>query len=177
MVIGHLQGLRRDPRYRESYLVLIIESNYSFVNSSYLARMAKKPEYEPVIVYSKDPKDRGRPGVWTTNQSKEVSVDVLQKLLSSDNIHFADNMVGKNLERDKKELLQQLRVFRRESKEPPNVFTERKQVLTGKVATGSNGYKKDDLCMSLLIGVSTTEDIRRDNLFIFLSNSRGLTLT
>ena len=158
IIRSHLKALRTHSRYKKSHIIFIPESNMSFIMTDHWSTIASEPQYAPVLIDSRDTKAYQRPGITTTHELKELYSETFAHLLKTDTIHFSTEMVGENIERDCKTLLQQCRVYRREFKEAPTVHTERKEVITGKGAKG----QKDDLCICAQISITVSQMIVRD---------------
>lgn len=116
MVYGHLRLLRRKPEFKHSLFVVFIEANMSWLETSRMTELASHESLQPVYMHSKDPKNKGRMGVITTEVNKEAYVHTLQDLLLNKNIRYAENLVTQCKDGEKAikaQLEAQMRNFRR----------------------------------------------------------------
>jgi hypothetical protein len=177
MVEEHLLGIRQHTVYKTAVIILIVESNSSWLTSDYLARLCQQAQFQPVVIESVDPKNLDRPGIITTKESKEINAAFVAELLENDKIHIAEDLVATNPNADLAELFTQLYRFRREFKESKDIHGERKETLTGKIALGGRqGFAKDDLCMALQICAKSIDRIQRDQSYRKMARKSGFIL-
>lgn len=143
MIRRHLQSLKEHPLYCNAHKVLFIEANMSYITADQVAEWCR--EYQPTIIESKDPKNRGRAGVWTGEYEKEAYAFLTRTIVEEDRLYFAADMVGANPQRSIDNLLAQMRQYRMERHEPEDVaFGKYKFTFCGKTPGG----EKDDQLLS-----------------------------
>ncbi len=65
MIDNFVMNLRQDRRYEGALFVIFIEANMSWITTHETASMLKHPRYGRTHIVSKDPSNKGRPGIWT----------------------------------------------------------------------------------------------------------------
>jgi hypothetical protein len=175
MVHRHLTQLSQHPKYgKGAYKISFIEANMSYIGADLVAQWCRSMAYQPMIIESRDPTARGRVGVWTGPYEKEAYAWTLRDIVESDRLYFASDMVGDNIERDKQELISQLRQFRMERMDPlDSAFGKFKYAYTGKTGGGN----KDDLALALMIAIYWGQRRREDPQFILWAKEQGFRLT
>ena len=149
-LIGHFARLRSVPQFSEAQLVIFIEHQGDFVRANRYAEMLKRSIGHRVMIPSADTKDLMRPGVPTTNATKEDGTGLLQTILDDNALHFGDPFVATDPAKLKEELISQMKNYKRQVKRPTDmVYGKYRSTLSGKSATGS----QDDLVTALHQGV------------------------
>lgn len=67
MLTDHVMGLRNHPACSEALFIMYIEANMSFLAVSRLKTFFSNRNFGPVQIASRDPKNQGRDGVWTSH--------------------------------------------------------------------------------------------------------------
>jgi hypothetical protein len=162
MLRNHHAGLRKQPRFANSVMVLLPEGNLNWFTP---ARIYDQFEAWEVIGNSRRPNvvlyaynqhkkpigGRLKDGTFTDHAMKETSTHMVRTLLNNDCIHFDQHIVSQDPVANKEKLIQQLGDFHLEHRDPTDYVTQRtKSYLTGK---SKDGAKKDDLAMTLMMGV------------------------
>lgn len=134
------------PLFSDSLLMIFIEHQGDFVRANRYAVMLKGRVSGRVMIPSADTKDLMRPGVPTTNATKEDGTGLLQEILDSDSLHFSDPFVATNPRKLCDELIQQMKDYKRQVKRPlDSIHGKYRSSLSGKSSTGS----QDDLITAL----------------------------
>ena len=150
MIEMHLKSIRSNTMLCNAYIYIYFEANLSSIMADEFAHFFRNSNYGPLeVVTHTVQKNIERFGTLTTNESKEQMVKDMRQLLSDGNIVFADKLIGLNIENSKTQLLEQLKVFRKEKKNINNLYEEDKYIYTGK----SSG-QPDDLAFDLCNTVS-----------------------
>jgi hypothetical protein len=135
-------------------------------------------EFSPLEMVSYDTTDRGRIGIWMTDDNKECMSGDLAKSLQDDRLHFAKEFVtnrvvpkGKDSSREiKMEFCKQLEHYREELIVPKDAATGvSKKKFTGK----TSGGKKDDMVICCMIALYCSGKKRREVAFMKLAHARG----
>lgn len=162
MLREHYKGLRAQPRFRNSVIVLLPEGNMSFFTPRriyeqfYGFEMIQFERKPNIVLYAYDQHKKPMGGVThtgtlTTGAMKQTSMHMVRAMLDAGCIHFDSCIVSMDPVGNKQKLLRQLANFHMELREPKDHVTqETKSYLTGKAADGSS---KDDMVMTLLMGV------------------------
>lgn len=167
MLDNHLLKIRQQPQYSNAFFMIYIEANMSWISADGLrTHFGKQPQLGQHLVYSRDPKKLGRPGVWTGESEKELYARGLRKMMHAGQLRYAENFisVGKKVHETKQILEDQLRQLRKETAASSGLepgFDKVKTTYTGK----SHGVR-DDACMSLQIALYNMETVRQDPVFI-----------
>jgi len=170
MILGHLAAIAKHPRYGKAHKFSFIEANMSYIGADLVATWCRRMCNQPMTVESRDPTPRGRVGVWTGPYEKETYAWTLRDIVESECLCFAAEMIGSNIERDKAELIGQLRRFNMERMEPKDlVFGKWKYTYGAKSAGGG----KDDLAMALMIAVYWGALKREDPQFLMWARQMG----
>lgn len=150
MLADHVLGLRQLSQYKDALFVFYIEANMSFLSVSHLCNFFNQPQFGLVKIVSRDPKNMGRPGVWTGPQEKEIFARDLEQVMSDGKLSFADQMVSDNPEHNKVKLLAQLNFFSR-IVIPPNDPSQHENRI---VYSGKGVGRRDDLCLALMLALT-----------------------
>lgn len=183
MIDAHFAQLRANPRYRNSYIVLCLESNMG--GSVVADRMGShlSRTFGPMWVRNHDPKGKGLIGIWTDHGMKESYTNTLENMMSNNLVHSVperefittncnkvtgDKEPGKVLEK----LYKQLAQYRKEtSYKDDKPFLIPKTIITGKAP-----QQKDDLAFALSMSVHWNVQTRKESSFIRFAASHGLIL-
>ncbi len=169
MLSDHVLGLRALPLYEDALFVFYIEANLSFIAVDQLKNFFSQPQFGNVYIVSRDPKNLGRPGVWTSAVEKELYSRDLEKVLSDGKLSFADQLVSDNAENNKVKLIAQLNYFSRQVIQPSDPSKlDNKVIFSGK-GTG----RRDDLCLALMIGLTNAQLTLLDKNFLQLCTRNG----
>jgi hypothetical protein len=169
MIYTHLRTLRRLPDFLCTTFVIYIEANMSWLETDRVAQICSRPELQPVLLESRDPKRQDRIGVITDENTKLGYVSTMRHLLSDKQLSYYQQLHSENTAEAKATLEDQLRQFRRAIRVPDNPEHAKYQVhYTGK------GYsKKDDLVMALMMCCYWSEVTRNDPEFLAKAHQRG----
>ena len=160
----HLELIRSDVRQCDSDTVLVsaIEANLAYVIAHTIGCIFEEPHLQPVehCRIKKSKANADLIGIWMDDQIKLHMIHLLGFLLSEGRVRFAPDVISAGRrgwmsdayvstpQELKEKLGKQLLGFRRFVREPPNEFTQQKEVYTGKSGKGN-----DDLVMALMIAV------------------------
>lgn len=169
MLTAHIQNLRNVPQFAEAFIFVYIEANMSWLSADMVARILM--QFDRVVVAQKDPSPQNRFGVWTGPSEKENYASGLQRVLVDDLLCFADVMIGANQEKDVKELMDQLAVYRKEIKAPTDLMHGSHKIAYGAKSHG----RKDDLALALQICLYWMSLTRIDPEFLQLAAQHGWT--
>lgn len=152
MTVDHVRRIRADPRYNNALFVVFIEANMSWISADGLWK--KMLSFIPITVERADSSGQGRPGVITTDESKEVYARLLTLQLQERRLFLAEDIISahnaptgspSDVAKLLKTLEDQLSNFRKVKSVPKeSAFGKVKETITGK----SHG-RKDDLVMAL----------------------------
>ena len=145
----HVAAIRGDSRFRDSWIILIAESNLG-QEASHAHHFLK--DYRRIWAMS----EKGRPGVNTTHERKELMVNTLLLFVNQEAVALYKNLISANpfvcaKSRRAKvldEFKKQWANFRKVVTKPKESWKLPRIVYTGKLK-GSN----DDIIMTLLFGV------------------------
>lgn len=159
MVANFLTSIKNDPRYSDSLMALMVESNHSSESTTTfwdIAQNKVRPKYLWVV---SRPDDRKGPryGLITTKSTKERMIKFGYELLDKNKLFFARDLVGANeddlpskqleqIEKAKDALQQQMR----------KLYVEPKQSAVNNTIhlhVSGKDYGPDDLVTALLIGI------------------------
>lgn len=160
MLVDHVVGLRSKPQYANAHLIVIVESNMSFITAAQIEQLLTIPSLAPMEFLSYDKK--GRTGVWTDDKYKEVYAKTLQDTLGDNLLSFANPFVSKNGKQMKDELIKQMKVFRKDVKAPADVVHGKSKISY----SGKGPGRPDDYCMVLMMALYHLRDKRRDATFM-----------
>lgn len=183
MIDGHFASLRANPRYRHSYIVLCLESNYggSVVADRLGTHLSRT--FGPMWVRNYDPKGKGLIGIWTDPTMKESYTNTLENMISNNVLHSVPeqefvttqcNKVTGAKEPNKvlEKLYKQLAQYRKEtSYKDDKPFLIPKTIITGKAP-----QQKDDLAFALSMSVHWNVHTRKDSSFIRFAALHGYIL-
>lgn len=169
MIIQHLRQLRHHPSYSGAYVLMSVEAQHSWFTPADIRNYLRTTEgIPPVLVLSGDTSGHKRPGFPTTPSDKQQFVRLTQHVLSENRLSFANSMVGANVIRDQKELIQQMNDYNSEIKRRADgTETER--------LTGKSEVAEDDLAMALQMGCYWFHWFRCEEAFRQLSDIHGWT--
>lgn len=158
----HYKALRRSVAYRESLLVIFIESNMGYVWSDRVKGELEDLGISPVMVVSQDSSGNGRPGVITTARSKDAGIMRLREALTDESLVFAKELVSEDPEKAKALLCQQCRDYRIIQRAPDDRdFGKAKATYSGKTAG-----RKDDVVTGLHQLMERAAEYRNDDRFV-----------
>jgi hypothetical protein len=141
MVTNHIHKLKSQKEYEHAYIYVFIESNLSHLSADMVGEMLLK-QFTKVVVVSEDSSPDKRYGVLTTNPVKKNMADGLLRVMIDPLLCFATNVISEDLARNRKNLVDQLGVYRKEVELPKTAFGRIKETYTGK----SPG-RQDDLAI------------------------------
>lgn len=160
-ILDHLYAIRRHELYggRDPVPIYIMyEANLSIITAEERINMIKDVmNQDNIEIATHTMKDKTSiPGVWTTAANKRGAVHNLQRMLISDRVHFAHQLISKDATTCKRDLLQQLRVYY-EQRFPgtnPAASEYTKTHMSGKTPSG----QQDDLACALAYGMWHMDD-------------------
>lgn len=147
---SHIMRIRNRQNYRQSRVICYCERNLG--NEAEFHRYSLR--HMKKVYFREDPQNPGRVGVLTTEQTKHAASTLLdiylrERRVSIEKLHlFTSNDTKNVLDR----LREQLHVFSYQFKSPKDTFEKLRVALSGKLAGC-----KDDLCMTLLLGIWFTD--------------------
>jgi hypothetical protein len=148
MVRNFMRSLCEHPQYRAAVKWVFIEANMSFIGADEISEECLAFG-DRIMVESRDPTTRGRPGVWTGPHEKEAYAWLMRDAIAARTVVFAEQMVGSDLHTHRNALLDQLKNFRMERRDPDDAaFGKSKYTYTSKTSAGD----KDDLVLAAQIG-------------------------
>jgi hypothetical protein len=143
MMYEHYDALLR--KHRDALVWIYIESNLNGPLAAHWGHLLERKYGKRVVLERLDPKDVSNIGVKTTNDEKQLWATCMVSLLSSGNLVFANDMVGRNVDKSKQKIWRQLRHYTRVVKEANDPeFGVPKWTYTGK-----GGGQKDDVACAL----------------------------
>ena len=151
MLSDHYGGLRRNARYRDAIIMVYIEANMSFVDAKRVRNLLMGQEFGPpggIEVAAFDSKKEQRFGVWTDNPHKEAYAIELQQQVPHMRFAVEGDFISGDARQCRKDLCDQLKVFRKEIFETSATSPCYKACYTGKSAG-----RKDDFVMALGIAL------------------------
>lgn len=173
MLRGHMRLLLQTDEYKHVQRKFIaIESNNNALASDDAAQVMVEVDPAKTRVLSQDPKNRGRIGVWTMEETKHVYNALMKQILGDDSLRIAKTFIGKHQSDHIKTLADQMRRWRREE-QPVNddpLFQAKRRVSYG----AKDGGEKDDVCLALMIGTKCMFDQRRDESWIQQAQLLGI---
>jgi hypothetical protein len=174
MITKNILDIRKIPIYRDALIMVYIEVGSSHVVASGVRNLVDRPEFDPLIVESRDSKGEGRPGVITGPEQKRVGTQHLSRELSRNTLGVAEHLVTQDKKKAITELSNQMRSWRKELIVPRDqavgVF---KEVFTGKSTTGG---KKDDRIMALMLALYWSAYNHYDPKFVNEMMRRGISI-
>ena len=162
MLYDHIMGLRALPQYSQAVLVFYIEANMSWLAVNHLQNYFNQSQFGRVQIVSRDPKNLGRAGVWTGPQEKEMMAKDLVQVMSDGKLHFAQDLVSDNPERNIMKLFGQLDYFSRIVIPPSDESKGENKI----VYSGKGVGRKDDLVLSLMLAITHAKLTRLDPSFV-----------
>jgi hypothetical protein len=163
----HFKGIRATQSGRTALLVVYIEANMTWVWADRIAALLNV--YQPLHIISLDKSESERPGVTTTQRSKESGVIRLQEALASQSIRFAANMVSDDAPKHRRLLCDEGLGYRYHVKPPKDLkFGKTTATMSGK-APGV----KDDCITALHQNMERSSTTRRDPKFVAYCESQG----
>lgn len=154
MMERHMEGIRSKPHYCHAHIFVFIESNYSVIEAGSVSDILTQHRFAPMSIESQcTGTNKSRLGVLTGPNEKKMYATDLQYALANHQLMypFDTEFVSQKPTQTKEMLLNQLRFYRRETKQSINqaeAFAQVKETYSGK-----GGGRKDDLCMALQIGL------------------------
>jgi hypothetical protein len=151
---------------------IYIESNNDALASDHVAGSIVQLDVQNTRIESRDPKNIGRVGVWTHPSSKKIYNDLLVWIMSEGRLRISETLISANPEGRIKELLQQMRCFRREQESEADnaLFQDNIKVRYG----AKGGGMKDDLLLALMICIRWMIEKRSDLSYIQEANLKGI---
>ena len=148
LLTAHIERLRAKPELKDAWFIFIPEANLGH-EADHMEYMLR--DYRKIWTI----RDKSRTGVVTTNTRKELYAMETVKYMTQESVHFWEHLVVANpagtVNEEKRcleEFKKQLMGFKRVICHPQRGYSLPKIIYTGK----SQGAK-DDLVMTLLIGV------------------------
>jgi hypothetical protein len=177
MIKGHIKYSKTIENYnkKDPLRFVYIESNNDALASDHVAGQIVSLDTNNsrrTRIESRDPKNKGRVGVWTHPSTKKVYNDLLVYIMAEGRLRIADKLISANPETRIEELLQQMRSFRREEM-PENenpAFQDQLKVRY----TAKGGGMKDDLLLALMICTRWMMEKRQDEDYINEANNNGI---
>lgn len=166
--MDHFRAIRASNEGREALLVVYIENNMSHVWAERISTKLKK-RFNPILVVSHDSTDKNRPGVTTTQKSKESGVIRLQQALEEDGIRFAKTMISKEPAKHRQLVCQQAKAYRQHVKQPSDLNY-------GVVRSSMNGKGpglQDDVITCLHQDMELSAVMRKDPAFVAFCAAGG----
>lgn len=171
MIKEHLTWLEEVVMLKDAWKHIMIEANMSYISADQVASWCR--QFQRVIVEERDTTGAGRCGVWTGPYEKEAYAWTLRDVIKQNSIRWSINMVGHNIDRDKKALIAQLKNFRLERQDPADpAFGKYKYSFTGK----TGGGQKDDFVLALQILLYWAEVKRQETQFKLFAQRQGIKL-
>jgi hypothetical protein len=167
MMDGHMMKLRSYATYANALFVVYFEANMSFITADAFKNHfeAHQQTLGNVWVVSRDPKNKGRIGVWTGETEKELYASTLKRNMANNKLYYAENFVSviKATKNSKQDLEEQMKHLRKEVKQNQlNPGFDKVHVTY----TGKGNGVRDDSCMALQIALYHMELSRQDPQFI-----------
>lgn len=146
LIIDHINGIRRDTRFKNSKSIFILENNMG-MESDHIADALERSMSNYVVMTERD--DGLHTGFRTTNQMKTLAVETLRERFINDGIRIVGEdtfvSVSRGYKMANEMLIDQLSEFREMIK--GNEISAPKKFYSGK------SVGKDDIVMSLLLNV------------------------
>ena len=156
----HFLALRRSSTYQSALFVVFIEANLSWTICDRIAKRLLRSKNGPFHIVSMDSTGAGRPGVWTSDISKEDAAMSTRRCLRDGSIRFADEFICPGVTPDsakRADHKNNSKSFRFRTKAPADyLFGKFRTVMSGK-APGM----KDDVAMcaqQLILDISVLSD-------------------
>jgi hypothetical protein len=173
MIIGHLEAIQHHPMLKGAYKHVIIEANMSYISADEIASWCRRKQFTNMLIESRDPKGLGRVGIWTGPWEKESYAYTARDAIKELDVCFSTHMIGNNIEKDKKQLIAQLRNFRLDLQEPNDPsFGKYKYSFTGK----TRGGQKDDRVLAMMMMMYWGDRKREDAAFLQIARQNGIRL-
>ncbi len=186
MLFGHFKALRSQTRFSSSVVVLLVEGNGDWFKPNHLSdqfnswdKCLRNAPRSNVVGFArgmhKTPAgQRIIEGTLTDHSMKQNSMIMVRTMLQMRLIHFDHHVVGENPSQSRGLLIQQLHNFHIELRTPKDQVTQRsKAYLTGKTSDGSS---KDDLVLTLMMGVYWARQCHANEFVSRFVYSRGKNL-
>ena len=182
MLRAHHHGLRSQDRFRNAVMILMVEGNMNWftpgeINELFVAwDMYVLNARHNVFLYSYDQHKtplgkKIHDGTFTDHAMKQNSMNMVRVMMQSDLIHLDAKIVSLDAEANKAKLFQQLGAFHLETRDPTDHVTQQvRTYLTGKDKSGS---QKDDLVMTLMMGVFWARQSQNNEMVNLFVRSRG----
>lgn len=171
MIQRNAVALRDYPKFAQAVLVVIVECNMGYPIADRIRGMLSRPDMRPIFILSRDPGKKGRAGVWTGETEKVLYGSTLERVLANGALSRAKTFVAPSSadsqrpERHWDELLKQMATFRRIVHEPTDETSQKFRVTL----TGKGGGAKDDLVLALQMALYWGDDVRRDPVFLTMT--------
>lgn len=147
MTINHFRDLRQYDQYRDAVIFIYAEANMSWVVVDQIRQLLHENAHivgQHEVVTFRDI----RPGVITTEATKEAFVEHAKALFQNGLVRYSTLMVGmEDMNGIRRDFEEQLRIFNRSVKAPADISTGKHQV----VYSGKSGSTKDDLIMAFYL--------------------------
>lgn len=147
LIRRHFAGLRRHPFLSEAIFIVYVEANMSWLIPNQIESIVCSGAFGSVVMDTTLTKGSKEllTGVLTTNANKRLYAEILQACILEDTLVFSLQCVSQAFAENKNKLIEQLRNYRREIKEPNDLsFGTFRESYTGK-AKG----QKDDMCLCI----------------------------
>lgn len=155
MMETHIMKIRSSKQYQSCQIYAFIESNYSVIEAKNVSNVITQHQFMPIKVhYQVKANNMQRVGVYTGPNEKRMYVQELSLALSHESLYYPidfEFISCKQTNVIKDELLQQLRMYRRETK--MSVHEDEAFAQVHVAYSGKGGGRKDDLCMALQMAV------------------------
>jgi len=154
-LIDHIKRVRGLPHTEDAKLVINVESGTG-LEAGHIRRLVKDYFGEDNIICMTN--QRRKPGMVTSEVTKARGVDLLRQHLGRDEIKFMNNVITSH--NDPKKLLKG--DFQRQVLDFKKIVTPRQNGTNSVRYSGKEKDKKDDLIMSLLLGLVAADDFFRN---------------
>lgn len=183
MLVRHLRRIRQRPEFKSSLVVVRIEGNHCWISATTLYNELKLPEFEPILFERSTNKNLRRliardgysallhsekVGKTTTNEVKSTALGQLQRSLASGALVVYRDFISDNPEKIKKEIINQMNMYRLEVKEQEGLFDKASFRMGGK-APG----RKDDLAWVVQMCLLQMLELSQDSKFLALVDQGG----
>lgn len=174
MLTSHMKRYSTVHNYHANNPIkfIYIETNNDPLASDYVTGEMYKLDKVNTRVESRDPRDQGRVGIWTSPDAKRIYHDLILYIMSTDSLRIAEDVISVNKEARLSELFSQIKNFRRieepESENP--AFQDKIKVRF----SGKGGGLKDDLLLALMISLRWLVEKRTEEKFVKEMNLKGI---
>jgi hypothetical protein len=174
MLEGHLHKIRMSKVYQGVRIYVFIEANYGGSWAvDVIKNIVDQDQFQPLEVVTYDTTNKGRHGIWMTDNVKECMAGVMQMSMSGGHLVFAKEFItatAPNAKTIQTTFREQCVNYRLELVKPLDEATgTSKKKYTGKTGSG----RKDDLCICAQIALYFSGKKRLEPGFRALANQHG----